>query len=220
MSATDVYLAQVSIPYFTAIPKDVVTNTWHFQWVGVGSPSTSDYNNLRDDLKAFYQPIYTTPNSMACYARPLLTTIKIYDLIDTVPRIPRYTSAMALTVTLDTTTTTLAAETAVCLSYKATPLAGIPLASLRGRIYLGALGAGVTGPGATNAFPSPTSVFRTALKNGAINLITALATHNWIWVVYSRSRDQSHASINGFIDDAYDTQRRRGQGATTRTLWP
>lgn len=88
----------------------------------------------------------------------------------------------------------------------------------RGRNYLGPLGAGAAG-----SF-SPGSAERTQ----AINWCTRIAglqlqvpnpgTNSDVdWVVYSPTSNSSHKVTDGWVDDEWDTVRKRGERATTRT---
>lgn len=214
------YRVQFTIPYYTLIPEDVVTNVWHFDWAGAGAPVLSDYNALRDIVASFYEDTFSNLGaaSMAPWMRPAFSTIKIFDLTDPPPRVPVYTNTVPLTVQQGATGT-IPTETAVVLSYHAQFTSGIANASRRGRIYVGGLGQTISTGDASN-FPVPGATFRGTLATAAGNVLVNAPVVDWTWVVWSRTLNASAPVIGGWIDNAADTQRRRGQGASTRTLWP
>jgi hypothetical protein len=47
----------------------------------------------------------------------------------------------------------------------------------------------------------------------------AIASASWDWVVYSPTDDAYHEVANGWVDNAWDTQRRRGYKPTSRTTF-
>ena len=213
------YLAVASFPYFTGLPEDVVVNTWHFNH-DISVPTEGDFANFRDNLAVFYQTIYHQAGlGYAPWLRPFLNTLKIYNLEDPEPRPTVYDAAMALTLGTAPTTGTVPPEVAVCLSYQAVAMAGVPQARRRGRVFLGGLGTQAIFQGTVSSFPQVPSSQRTTIANAAIALGTSMAADNWVWVVYSRVLGSTANVSNGWIDDEIDTQRRRGRGATTRTLW-
>lgn len=91
-----------------------------------------------------------------------------------------------------------------------------PQSRRRGRLFVGPLEqtAGATVGGAFR----PAAQFRTdatiAFKETAeaINAISGLT-----FVIWSRADEALYAAVAGYMDDAWDTQRRRGPDASTRT---
>lgn len=222
------FVATQTLPYASALPTDVVVNTFHFFWTSATPPTTAQYNALRDRIKAFYEFIFSGASGvqMAQYARPLLASFKIYDLEDPQPRTPVYQSANALTVGQDTAGN-IVPEAAICLSYKAAVVSGQNPARLRGRIYLGALGNTCMATGSATHGPTVTPLAITRITGAAVTLAAPQTPPGFNWCVYSPTiRQQSgsyalafNAITNGFVDNAFDTQRRRGDLPTTRTLW-
>lgn len=207
----------VSIPYFTGLPEDVVTNVWSFKYVTL-APSAADWTALRAVLLTFYAQVYQTGSfTAAAWLRPALTQFKGYDLNDPIPRAPRHNSVSAITVTT-TAAPTATPETAVCLSFQGVLASGSPQSRRRGRIYLGGLGVPVAAGGAS-AFPLVTAGGTTAVTGAASVLKGAASAIGWTWSVYSRVDDAMVTVDNGWMDNAADTQRRRGQQPTLRTTW-
>lgn len=109
---------------------------------------------------------------------------------------------------------TLPSEVACVLSFQGSKAAGFPQARRRGRIYLGPL------VNTMNVNGRPDSGTRTNVANHASTLKTALAAPGGQhWAVWSVA-DQATVEIqDGWLDDAFDTQRRRGVRLTSRIVW-
>lgn len=213
------YRVNVSFPYFTGLPEDVVVNTWHFQWL-IGSPAEGDFSDLRTRLGTFYNAIYSNTAGVgnAPWLRPLINTMSVYNLDDPEPRPPVHESTISLTLGTPLTSSTVTPETALCLSYQADTLAGVPQARRRGRIFLGGLQNPITA-GTASSFPGVASTHRTIVANAAAAFLASSTGDDWIWVVHSRTVAGDAPVTNGWIDDEPDTQRRRGRAPTVRTLW-
>ena len=84
-----VYLARVSIPYFTGIPEDVIVNTWHFMFPNT-TPEEGDLSSLRDNLSSFYQTVYSVSGStrFAPWVNPSGNTLDVYNVEEPAPRSP------------------------------------------------------------------------------------------------------------------------------------
>ena len=93
--------------------------------------------------------------------------------------------------------------------------------SERGRLYIGPLNQDVIAP-TSGALPFPAPHFITGLTAST----TALAAYNLDsadeegeWVIWSRKLHTTSAIVAGFVNNDFDTQRRRGVRATARTTW-
>lgn len=211
-------MAQVTVPYDSNIPRDASVNTWHF----AGSDSASTMaSNVQDRLEEFYGTDTSNGASImelySAYCNPALVRLKCYDMDEPQPRAPILNEIMTLANTTPSTTTSLPSEVALCGSYYAAPESGVPVARTRGRIYLGPFNVNVATTTAQE--PSiPSLATRTTVSLAMDRLATA-STAGTIWVVYSKTDNQWRNVVGGWIDDAWDTQRRRGTPATTRTVW-
>lgn len=215
------YAMQVSVPYFTNVPEDVVTNTWHFDWLGGGAPNAASFDLCMENVRSFYGTAYSGIASVGNWANYMSLTgavIKMYNLADPKPRVPVRTWTGTMPGAKDNVVY-LPTEVACVLSYHTEYVSGVSKASQRGRLYMGGLGAGWLAAGGASAFPSLLPTARTALGNSASTLCAASLTDDWGWVVYSPKLGDSFAVAGGWVDNAFDTQRRRGQAATARTLW-
>jgi len=96
-----------------------------------------------------------------------------------------------------------------------------PAQSRRGRIYIG--------PTDQTTLFVDTTHRRTVIQPTTVTAITAAASAFQLvckdggsvshWVVYSKALHTIHPVVGGFVDNEWDTQRRRGEPATTRTTW-
>lgn len=204
------YHAQVVIPNDNNLAEDAVVNTWNF--VALDGPGA--ITEISDQLEDFYTAWQTYRSSAYQWQ---LTRLKIYDQDEPAPRVPVYDAPLGLTA--DAAPNTLPHEVAICLSYQAERESGQNQARRRGRVYLGpfASAANNTSDG------RPATALVTALGVAARALLVASnSAPNSQWVVWSRtapSPANTSAVDNGWIDNAFDTQRRRGMVASSRTVF-
>lgn len=222
MSADEITQVQFSIPYFTNLPEDVVTNTFHFIYEdGIGGlPVNANYVVLGNAIKAFYTSVYAAL-AMGSWLNKSLCSMKMYDLTQPTPRVPKYMTLAPLTTTQVGGSTPT--EVAICLSMAGDTIPGINPARQRGRIFLGGF-ATPCAVGSVSSFPTIQASARTALGAAAVALKTAAVTGNWTWIVYSPTNgaaggQESFDVTHGWVDDTPDTQRRRGVTTQVRTAW-
>lgn len=208
--------AQVELQRTSGLDEDVVMNTLYFRGPDAMTPVDAA-TLVHGQLLVFYHAIDE-------YLSNLLNGnvhVKYFDMRDAEPRIPVLEDDMTL-ITDDGDP--LPAECAVCLSYAAAIPSGEPHPGyFRGRIYLGPLAQASVTP-----FLSDVSI-----KDAAAAAITAAAqvmafdeVGSIEHCVYSKTLDATasiDASFNpvvrGWVDNALDTQRRRGQAASSRTTY-
>lgn len=204
-----VHLFTVGFESITELPADTMINTFHFEGSG------ADYANVADMLTDFYEDVPTGGSDSICthISSRALTgdiTIKAYDLSDPEPRPPVYTNERTL-VGL-TNSEALPDEVALCMSYHAAPAAGVAPARRRGRIYIG----GWVQTACVNG--RPTAGVRSVIARSGRDLIQASnASVSWEWQQYSPTLGVGNIVTGGWVDDSWDTQRRRGLASTART---
>jgi hypothetical protein len=90
----------------------------------------------------------------------------------------------------------------------------------RGRLFLGPLNttACQVGPGGAGR-QRPGAVFLNDVKLAAAGVNADLTSLGAEWIVFSRRDWAGYPVVGGFIDDAFDTQRRRGAKAATRVTF-
>lgn len=208
------------IPYDTGLPEDVITNTLYF---GPGAAATliTQADALMPILDTFYETIYADANIPANYLEWGLAKVNWYDLSEPEPRVP-YTVNMPITVGTQAAST-IPAECSVVLSFQADPVPGASQARRRGRIYLGGFASGALTTvinGAPRVAPGVIEDIAVAAESLAVG---AALAGDYNWSVYSPTNSTVGPLFvpvtNGWIDNAWDTQRRRGVPATARNLW-
>jgi hypothetical protein len=140
----------------------------------------------------------------------------MYNLIDAKPRAPIrddiYTPG-----TFGSGTVNLPDEVACCLSYSADPVSGIPIARRRGRVFIGPLCANVLGGSSLNTESVPDSGFISTVTKAAGDLASIALAAGYVWSVFSPTLNAAAPISSAWVDNAWDTQRRRGNRPTSRT---
>lgn len=215
------YLIQVSFGAASGFVEDASVNTFHTD--GVVDADAIDFSHTY--IKGFYDTAHGGASdpltNFISNSRNGVVTQKLYDLSDPEPRTPVDTFTWSFTP--PPTIGSLPEEVAICLSYKTSPpTPGVPLQSQRGRIYIGPLnilaiaGAGV---GDTNwsAPVRPSAGLMNTIVTSAIWLRDTPPTDQWM--VYGPTHSFIGTVDAGFVDNAFDTQRRRGPDATFRSTF-
>ena len=134
---------------------------------------------------------------------------KMYRMSDPEPRSPVYESEFGLSTT---GTTQLPTEVSVCVSFQGSKVSGLPQSRRRGRIFMGPIANTATGTDGrlTNANAILFGDFGQSL------LDSSTANSNYDWAVYSPTNGTAVNVVDGWVDNEFDTQRRRGRIATQR----
>jgi hypothetical protein len=216
----------VAFHHSSGLPEDDAINTFHFQCAGLTPPiGSADVATIVNFLSA---ALTTTHGGGTAKFVDMLSElmsgqfhIKLYDLADTAPRQPK--TNLLGTYTPGTTGDPLPQEVALCMSYQATAASGFPQRRRRGRIYAGPLqtNAGAAGTIA-GADGRPTALAINTLKQLGTYLIgnpPPLTSGSAVWGVRSQMDDVTRPVTTGWVDNEWDTQRRRGRRATTRNIY-
>jgi len=217
-------LCQVIFQDVSLLPEDVFVNTFHFD-SGPGAVTVADATDMHTALKSFYNDVHgagVNPLAfeMSTNLQRNASQIKTFDLSTPEPRVP----VLQETWTLGAggATPNYPNEVACCLSYKnGAPFPGIPLARQRGRIFHGPLQSNVGGNSQGDMRPGPPYMIELAEAGKFL-----IQDVNTVWVVHSPSQVDDAAVFQDFtvttcyVDNAFDTQRRRGRAPTSRTVLP
>lgn len=211
-NVSGLYLWTISWESATNRPEDRMVNTFHFRNLG---PAT-DYDNVRDIIQNFYTADNPFNNNAIkdYFALGMLTgafTIQCYALTDPKPRAPKYLSSGS---TVIGSSSGLPAEVALVFSFQAEAESGELQRRRRNRVYLGGFSSNVNDDGVPVG-----ELVETMLFSGRQMLLEAQASSSWEWVVYSPTDDAIHTVSNGWVDNAWDTQRRRGKIPTARGIF-
>lgn len=217
--ASPLFRAQVVLERDGALPEDAVVNVMHFE---------GDINTLADQERARWDELAPgLTNRLVVFYQAIqlqlgaiLTgngQVKLYDMRDAKPRIPRLVTDFTFTPN----GSTHPAEVALCVSFSAAAAPGVNPARRRGRIYLGPLA--VLGGTITGGDARPSATVRNEILTAFMAMATGTADSARL-AIYSSTNDPGllnaneawNDAVNVWIDDAYDTQRRRGGKATSR----
>lgn len=199
---------QVVIPADNLLPADACVNVFHF--LGTGS-ALATFAVAKPRLVSFY-------DAWSSYRSPLYdwvnVRLKAYDMDQPSPR-PPIADELAGT-TAAAAGTGLPAEVCMCMSFQGDRLAGANQARRRGRVYLGPLSAS-SNNGAT---ARPDTTFTTTLTTAARTFLLA-SDGVCSWCVRSEAAPPADyvAVTNGWFDNAFDTQRRRGFDPSSRQIF-
>jgi hypothetical protein len=199
----------------TGLPEDKYVTTWAFKTTD-GLPPTVGQSVAAKDLVTEFFTGVTAPQTVAL--RSYLggqvdqpnTECRVYRLGDAPPREPTI-----FTLNLGgITTSSLPSEVAVVNSFFS--LRNLP--RNRGRIYFGPL----TTPSMTtltNGVNFPSTALQTALVESSKRLRAAAGAQGLVWSVLSQVDAVMRPITAGWVDNAWDTQRRRGESASGRLSW-
>lgn len=217
-------LAKIEMKHTSGLLEDTCVNTLHFG----GSPVGANFLAITQAIDQFYNQVHSGSGRALSeflsseLSRADLVQVKYYEDkpkpapgAPSLPNLPVATGAFFLQPPISQGNN-LPEEVAVVMSFQGPPLTGVSQASRRGRIYVGPLIiAALTGGG------RPTASFIAGLVGAGqrLNDASAVAGGANEWGVYSPTNDTFTPVTNGWVDDAADTQRRRGQSPTLRTTW-
>jgi len=201
--------AQVILHTVDALSANYITNSWCI--VTTDDPTDAEMQEYTNHFNEFYDSlsgILSVPIAQNGHE------IKYYDLDQTIP--PNYPLAIqTFDLTTNPTAAGLPSEVAVCLSFQGEKVPGSPQRRRRGRVYIGPIAQ------ASNSAGRPSSSLRSTFAASAIELCDDLkgSSNVALLAVWSGTDSGAVSVTDGWIDDSFDTQRRRGVQRTARTEW-
>lgn len=242
--------SQTVIPTTGTAPDSVVVWNLHWSEITGGETREAAAINLCGRITNFINSItpQTMDGSLgwASYMRPNQAYTNVYDLVEPKPRVPFHTQTTASAVAPATTAWDLPPEVALCVSYQSTRISGKPQNRRRGRLFVGPLqvyqvaALDIAQP-TTAACDALCTKVRTNLQPGTVAQIrfSVLSRQTWAGLapgekppVDPNTGERPFPEIPGnlgdamanvvefWCDNAWDTQRRRGIRATTRSNQP
>lgn len=209
--------AQMTLQGKSGIPEDQFVNTY---WFNTGGVTFEDAAPL---IVASLDQLYTAvvppnPNALSAFMSGFIADnpeVRLYNMEDLPPRIPE---VFVLTGTFGQAPAEgLPEEVALCVSFHGAP----PItARRRGRVYIGPLNINCLDGGGTSTSSNPvrpSGLFVTTLQN-CFSTFLGNDAGDW-WVVRSETSGLSTPIVGGWIDNSFDTQRRRGVESSVRTTW-
>lgn len=210
--------ARVTFQSTSNIPADNVSNSFCFyNSTSIDKDDNADLDNVLDLVEDFYTVVGAGGGeALGRFINNTIkrqAVIKLYDFADAHPRPPIAERLFTLPNVISTNN--LPAEVALVGSFQADQVAGQPQRRRRGRIYLGPLCVS----SANNTNPPASMINALAARLDELRL-AANASILWDWHVYSPTNANSVKVDNGWVDNTWDTQRRRGPKSTSRTVFP
>ena len=211
--APGVIRAQVVFENVSKKPEDRIVNTFHFT-DEAGYSTTTHWHWL---ARFYTEPTAPNTASVSSYLSPKLSRdafacqVRLYDLGQAPPREPEVHF-----FTLDpagSSSPSVPNEVCSVLSF----YGDRNLPRQRGRIYIGPLAATAIEDGTPDLRVS--GAFRNAVADAARTLRTGDGTFKWCVYSTVSGSPVTHDVTAGWIDNAFDTQRRRGAAATDRLTW-
>lgn len=211
-----IYRAQVVLPFFTNLPEDVITNTFHFEATTGATPEQVS-TDVTPHISAFYRDGYGGAG-IAFYINKANAHINWYNLSNPEPRVP-FTAPLDLAA-LSFGNSNVPTEVALCLSFQGVPLSGVPQSRRRGRVFIGGIPQNTIDPSIGNNFPRWITSYAVGWGQSAEENLRVLSVPTEAnWVVWSPTTQEAVEVNNGWVDNSPDTQRRRSVGATQRNIW-
>lgn len=240
------YRCQVELLHQTGIPRHNVTNTFWME-TPPGAATAAQAEAVAEVVRDFYvvgpNPVMDVISPVIATVGP--HKVKVAPIVKSTgddergPGLPPLWTENFDFVGRAATTAGTPSEVALCLSYKNVSGGTVPPARKRGRIFVGPLEAVHVGVRAGLAVPVPTAALINLLIAAGQRLRDNTAPVIASWVVYSRpyaGRDEivrpgrptlpaiparagaTFPVTQVSVDDAFDTQRRRGEAPVSRTI--
>jgi hypothetical protein len=210
---SEIVRAMVCLQNQSGQSRDQVVNTFHFHCATLDDAAVTA---LTAKIVNFYNTGHASSTTVASLISPAIartptaTQIKYYDLGDGKPR-----QVHADTFFLGSagSTTGMPNEVAACLSY----YSNRNVRRQRGRIFIGPLGTGVNG---WNDRDSYIVVSNRQVITSAAEALAENVSDGRVWGVYSPTAQLLYYPMtNGWVDETFDTIRKRGVRPTARTDW-
>lgn len=200
-------LTTVTLHSDSNLPEDVAVNTWHT----AGSNAIPDLIIASEDFRLFYVDI--GPFLSATLNGTM--TIRHYDLADPKPRQPRVTTLGAY---VPNAAAEFPREVAVCLTLKSPVASGQDPRNHQNRKFIGPLAGIATHRSVVDAEVRPSNAMITAILDAGEALYDRLEGHARALLAYSPKLGAGGGINEISIDNAFDTQRRRGRARTQNVV--
>lgn len=221
------WLARYEMHAANGEPEDNVVNDFAFQFTD--QPTPAEFALLRDAVTNFYGFPSGNPDSVAAWisSRISRTQNGLFDVYE-IPSVPGPLGSPAYSsdfgIPAGTNTAALPSEVAAVISLHA-DLTNLqeavgntrPRARRRGRVFIGPLNISALDNSPTGGMLSLDC--RTSLAAQSEQLYVDALADGWVWSVWSRANWDLQPIVGGHVDNAPDTQRRRGPRNTARTVF-
>lgn len=230
------FRAQVSLAYDSAIPEDVSVNVWHVrEFEGASDPELT-FDAIQAGLINFYGEIQA---DLSEHIAATGHRVKIFDMEDAPPRAPVRDTPFGL---VTSSSGFVPNEVAICLSYRSAIVSGTNRRRATGRVYLGPFSSSAIAEdvGDSRVAAAVRTDIIDSVENHLLPWVPQPPDSLLEWCLFSRSdalglavgapqppTEPTYTNLqlqagfkvitSAWVDDAFDTQRRRGLRPTTRT---
>lgn len=235
------YLIVNQFEHVSGLPEDRVSTTWPFEFVA-GSAVAADFQALREQFWDFWYTGTGQAQTLETYLSPEVRgpvdgwNFKVYSLAGHLDGSPHGSPVFAATnpISPPAATQGLPGEVAFVLTTRASGWEAAPVevadgadpgtapdrpkSRLSGRVYLGPLQ--VLAATMEDDVCRPNGTFMSDVIIAGNRLFDDALAVGWRWSVWSRANAVLAPVTHIQIDDAFDTQRRRGVAATARVTFP
>ena len=196
----------------SGLPEDRFVNSFYFRKDAV--LASAFYDAVSEQLSDFYFAVPSgASRTLASFMSGFLEDqleLRFYDLGQQPPREPHIVQVE--NQAFSGSNNGMPLEVALCLSY----YADRSLPRKRGRLYLGPFNNGA----ASGQVGSPAAdLLQTVSKLGTDLLSIGGLGNTATWVQVSRAAAAASVVTAGWVDNAFDTQRRRGEAPSARTTF-
>lgn len=205
----------------SGLPQDRIVNTFHFS---NADPYSTHSTEVIANLIDFYSNTswgLTLGHAIGSWLSPWVqrsAEIRTYNLDDPQsagpPKVNRVPIITPFTLPATAWPNGYAEETAVCLSILG--VGPVVNARRRGRLFIGPLGIGGVDASTTTQPARPAG----GLIDDLCKVATKLVNVDAGWAIRSSRPTQNFVAVGkGYVDNALDSQLRRGPDTTARTKW-
>lgn len=212
----------------SGLPTDIYVQDWVFEQAA--ALTQADANQYASDLSAEFYNFGAGPQDrIATFMSPVVkrganeVKVECYDISTHLDGSAHGSPAFVSTFTLGAASTAspIPSECAIVLSFHS-DLVGVveksgatrPGARHRGRVFLGPWDRNAVNDSGAGAFVD--LGLQANILAAASNFLSQVTE---TWVQWSRKDAVVRPVIAGFLDNAFDTQRSRGEPANGRTIW-
>lgn len=198
--------AMVILQGSSLLPEDRYVNVFHFVRL-------DDLESAAAAVHLSFEDLYGEIGDMIGGQVLSAAEVRYYDLGDPEPRVP---IVMSMTIPTNAEQSFLPSEAAIVVSFRGEPP---HTARRRGRVYIGPLNNSVVVETVGSRGSPPPRIGQDVINR----LVTAFSLFNTQqpgWRIRSTVPSENFVPVtNGWVDNAFDTQRRRGEAPTSRTIW-
>lgn len=215
-------LQVLRLGYPTGLPEDVAE--WTFSWETSGPPDSTHAAAAHLILAEALNVVGTAGHSLGSYISEYVDRARcdaLYFDVDTATGDMSALLPLPLPIDVDAAIVgvPLPLEVALCMSFE-NVVDDVPARNRRGRVYIGPLQDAMTED--AGHLPHPNNNLLNAVFDFGTSLLDqsiASADPHVTWSVWSRVNAALHNVAGGWVDNEWDTQRRRGARATDRAFF-